>query len=85
MHYSIVKDKFKDQKKDFSETFTDFINKCFIAEGKNYKHRVVHSGRGGINGAENETFITLSAIESCLEDCKYQLAQLFLNLKYRDI
>jgi hypothetical protein len=63
--------------------FTEFIRE-YIGE-TNYEYRVVHSGRGGIKGAYKETFITLSAIESCLEDCKYQLAQLFLNLKYNDL
>ena len=84
VHYSIIEDKFKKQKEDFSEKYSEFINN-YIGGTTKYKHRVVHSGRGGINGADKETFITLSAIESCLEDCKYQLAQLFLNLKYNNL
>jgi hypothetical protein len=84
VHYSIIQDKFGKQGEKFSSNkYSQFIEQ-YIGKDK-YNYRTIHSGRGGTNGTDDETFITLSAIESCLEDCKYQLSQLFLNLKYKEI
>jgi len=84
VHYSILLDKFESKKteNDISTKYTDFIGR-FI-QNKDNLRRVIHSGRGGISDVANsETFITLSTIEACVEDCKYKLSQLFLNLKYK--
>ena len=84
VHYSIISDKFKSKNNsnnDVSTKYTDFIGQ-FI-QNKEGLRRIIHSGRGGISDIANrETFVTLSTIEACVEDCKYKLAQLFLNLKY---
>ena len=83
-HYGII------QKMEPNEEQNGIINayKAFLTTlnvGDQCKV-AVHSGRGGVVDKQKDvTFIPLSTIEAQLEDCKYKLSQLFLNLKYKPI
>ena len=93
IHYGIVeKVKLENPKGDEIEIFKQKLSKILenldiIYNNKsetNNTRLVIHSGRGGVAEIQQDLpFLPVSIIESQLDDCKYKLAQLFLNLKYK--
>jgi hypothetical protein len=91
VHYSILADKYKPEENVSIKKYRNFIEDFFLHSSEDWEEikkmrAVIHSGKGGVANIDDEiSFVTLSTIEACLEDCKYKLSQLFLNLKYQDI
>jgi SAM-dependent methyltransferase len=83
-HYGIIqKLPPYNNKIDIKSKYSGFLNDI---AGESNPKVAIHSGRGGVMEQQEEiTFIPLSTIEAQLEDCKYKLAQLFFNLKYKPV
>jgi hypothetical protein len=84
-HYGIIQkmEPDKEAKEGLVEAYKTFLTRL---EVNNQCKVAVHSGRGGVVDKQKEvTFIPLSTIEAQLEDCKYKLSQLFMNLKYKPV
>lgn len=86
IHLSLIEKIIKDTDNDqIKEVMEQLIYKIFGAE-ENY-FLTIHSGRGNFSeeldsALKDYSFMSLSAIESCLDNSKYMLSQLFYNTNY---
>lgn len=79
IHYGILeKLKFHENKKQLKEYLEE------IGVDVSHTKVCIHSGRGGVVQLQDDvTFIPVSSIDAQLDDSKYKLTQMFLNLNFK--